>query len=1372
MPEKPEEAELPVYRSEHFVGRHEELRKIQKLVDALTQGERPRDRVLAFVGEVGTGKTWLMRRIKDLLIDAKVRVLSVDLLEYLDEPASSIVEILKEMNRQLTGSEIVRGSNPVEVSRHVMESIQKYAENEMIALLLDHVYETDWDLLTYVDQYLLSPFAPLPRTLIVLTGRGRPYPWKTPEVPFQKPSQLKHFDEKLTQLQVEKQIPDPKVEKERVYVYSSGFPMQNYFLARLGFPQGLEVSLNHIFKPVHEDERLRVREYLESLCVLDSFDEEKLAWMIGEYTGQQLSHLQAREIREKLVRYGFAKWAEEASGYVMDESVRLTVGNLLQHGNPKEWVRLHSAADSYIKNLRAQYEHFPVEQTVSHHLQEAFFSALATPELIGRVDELEKLQSLVGDRSQSYIMYVYGPGGVGKTRLLKEFLKWLRGRGAEDVLVATDLVDLFHTVNRTEVGIAQRISEVLDPEFQGLSMFREERAKYLDGLSQGRAQSPDRMLKALLEELNAIAQTRRIILFLDTVERFLYKDPAAVKMGLPDDYLPGQGWILKEFLPNLHNSVVVIAGRSPQEDVRGSLKKILAGKEFEPMPLRGLNKQEAIDYFGSVATAAGRGGLVTPAAALEDITSEERERIYETLWAADPYNGTKEHESHFGVRPLWLSLVIDYYILEGKLPDLVHQVIPDDLIKAALTANRPGSELLPYIGLAVKGATDELLGAIMSKMKGKPWDQEYVAAYLNSDPFSSISFVKARREGNKIFINFHDEIYDWVKRNFEHLVDENSKEDVFETIRRYHKERIDSLEDDVSRYAVATGEISTDPTEREYKAAQLRRFRLDDFYYRLINAKDIEKAFDTYYVSAEDALAAQDVPLENMLTAEMQAHIHEVPDKFRKSIADCPFEEVNAADAAIRWLKRDLLREEANAQDTMQLIGPTAIEGDHLARIEFDLWQGQFETYRGNHARAKELLIGSRDSLEQIAKSLRRNAILGKAYSFLGYLARVEGRYKAAVLFYTRAVEIWREIGTKRLEADTRNNLAFVYAELGDLEPSYNMIWDAYQLRAPGGHIPIGLTLNTLAHVHIRDDRPDEAAKYAQEALRRFQVARYERGEGLANVVLAEAERRQTEIVTGNVSVERLLERAIKHGEDGAKIFMGYRFREPERLIEAHIETGCAYRDRAKFQRDHILGEKALESAKYADDHFSKAVKLAEQTAHEYRYMTIDALINRAWLKYYMNPRQENNEVFALLEEIETMVPEGYRINLDNKFSSLPPESQIVSPYLLYLGKLEVLRGQIIFYRWEKDHDELTEAQSTQALKQIARHYARSLCYNMQFSEKPSRSTARAKRRMYERLRQLNGEEVQVVVEESSNNLYGGRNFLLELLQEYALVRR
>ncbi|RMD58694.1 hypothetical protein D6833_12615, partial [Candidatus Parcubacteria bacterium] len=348
--------ELPTYKKDLFVGREKFLKSVMTALRQLSANQVPEHRTFAFRGERGTGKTWLLSHVSTLAREEKPEpaVFHLDLMaeKYVGhDPLLTVIAVLEALTNALglyTEKEFQSlGAAPSRISRKVMEKLDGILSEKPLLVLVDHVYESEWDVLAPLEDYVLGPLASKGRVLLLLAGRGREYPWKTPELFSAKVFEMEPFTPEKTRQQVEKQVKRPKYDKEGVHALTGGYPMQNYFLAKYGFPKGLYKSVEEILRQVEDDERQAIQEYLEALCPLDTFDEEAIKWMLAAYykddTYKNWTHRQARTVREKLVgRYGFARWDEDRRAYVMYASARLSVRNALQAREIERWSRLYT----------------------------------------------------------------------------------------------------------------------------------------------------------------------------------------------------------------------------------------------------------------------------------------------------------------------------------------------------------------------------------------------------------------------------------------------------------------------------------------------------------------------------------------------------------------------------------------------------------------------------------------------------------------------------------------------------------------------------------------------------------------------------------------------------------------------------------------------------------------------------------------------------------------------------------------------------------------------------------------------------------------------------------------------------------------------
>ena len=341
----------PQYAPARFVNRKEETELVMGKVRNLIAGQPVEKRAITFIGERGTGKTWLLRHLQTLLSELKdIIVLFLDLRDYeSDDHPSIVARIIRQVNRATGGSDRALGVELPEMSRKLTEHLKDVLSTRILVLLLDHVHESDWDLLAMLEDYLLGPLITMPRVLIVMTGRGWLYPWKTPELRLKAEFvTLRPFREEDTEAQVERQVREPRATPEKVYQLSDGNPLANYLIAYYGVPEGLNKVIEGLLEPVPPEHRQKVRKYLEALCVLRAFDEERIPVMLAVYYGDDTyrnwTYAQARRVRQELTRWAFARWDPEQGGYVLDKTVRKLVEEYLKTAYPDKWKALQQAA--------------------------------------------------------------------------------------------------------------------------------------------------------------------------------------------------------------------------------------------------------------------------------------------------------------------------------------------------------------------------------------------------------------------------------------------------------------------------------------------------------------------------------------------------------------------------------------------------------------------------------------------------------------------------------------------------------------------------------------------------------------------------------------------------------------------------------------------------------------------------------------------------------------------------------------------------------------------------------------------------------------------------------------------------------------------
>jgi len=281
-----------------------------------------------------------------------------------------------------------------DLSAWLAQDVKQKLESEphlVICLILDSVFETNWSFLDQLERYLLAAFAALPRILIVMTGRGRPYLWKSPYLRTERDEQsLTPFSVEQVVEQIRRSLsnaPDlrPAVAglsdealtrlAQRVIDLGGGYPLTNELLAsafvrqalgRMAGDESLEQALdretidarvledvaNLLLEVVPGDRRHRLREAFDALCVLkDGFRENEMPYLLAELRntkpeGSAYSISAMRELRDRLLETNLVRWQDKR--YVLDEAVRTVLEQYLKLQRPDVWRRLHAcAADLY-----------------------------------------------------------------------------------------------------------------------------------------------------------------------------------------------------------------------------------------------------------------------------------------------------------------------------------------------------------------------------------------------------------------------------------------------------------------------------------------------------------------------------------------------------------------------------------------------------------------------------------------------------------------------------------------------------------------------------------------------------------------------------------------------------------------------------------------------------------------------------------------------------------------------------------------------------------------------------------------------------------------------------------------------------------------
>lgn len=1011
---------------------------------------------------------------------------------------------------------------------------------------------------------------------------------------------------------------------------------------------------------------------------------------------------------------------------------------------------------------------------------EEYASIRATSELVGRDKILSDIYDAIKEKSKvPHVFYITAPGGWGKTRLMDEILRKVDGKkGGEwwssSILSASRLVDLYHTSTHSIGGIIAEIVEVLDDETRSrfgnylfqlaeLDSVKYDLSQTLLLVEQQRA----KMMDSFIEDFNDIGNKfNKIILAFDTVENLVYEtDRVQTALGLSDEPIGVAGWLVQNFLPNLHNTVVLIAGRPELETPQLKMDLEKLGKSGKIMLTRielgAFSEEETLAYFNAVLEVARK----------ENPNIAKRlARIPQETWQVVHYFS--------GGQPFLLSLFVDYLaIADELLPEVrlpLNEVrklansqeglqkeqneFRDAILQEFQKIRRPLDEIVRALSWTPRGMGAELLAWIMKRDQPTEDEIEQAEKYIQilRDPKLRLSFVKIRDVDHLVFLQ--DEMYNLLRSLYQRGRLQHNVKQTYQLIVNFYKERIKDQAKQVedlqktTTALVSSGLISEFTETQNLKLlseqqslrqarARLQSYKVEHVYYSL--QFNYVKGVQAYTAAAEAAFQDNDTDLWLLLRDELL--------KFAKPLRSNVNEQEALnyidGDIGVRWIKYNIAKgayEKAFQQiKQFRKECPDLVHDGSFADFTLKIGESTLLNFLGQElSRAQEILRdlfvslnskGLYDKFEPEFDEWRTKLITAYAQDKIGYLYRSQGDFSTAVDIYRKNIRLWRDLRFESEQATTLNNLSWALAELGEFQAATRCCEDGLNLRRKLGYrYQVGLSLNTLGLIETRWGQPERARFRCEQALGIFRDLEIPRGIGLACTALAESLRRMTNIpdlLSVSQSMKNL-ELAEQNATEAIGIFTDY-VKEPMRLTEAYIELGCIYREMIRLlPSNNILVANLIEKGKEA---FDNAVQSA---GTEFAYRGVDARVNLAWMYYYVD---NFNEAEKILNDLN--IEEQYFIKQD-KPSSM---TNTITPwYWVQLGKANLLLGKMAFDKYKQANTQQAVDEVKMQLKKAAHYWMLSIAYNEKY--RPDfRDLIRGRQEIYNCLRVLNFEEMKWV---------------------------
>ncbi len=996
---------------------------------------------------------------------------------------------------------------------------------------------------------------------------------------------------------------------------------------------------------------------------------------------------------------------------------------------------------------------------------EQFTGLYATPELVGRDDVLKDFERILRDSSKTpKLVFLFGEGGMGKTRLLKKAIEM--ASALPKARVAQDVLDFYHITLHTPIGLADAVFETLTPPFDCFQAYQSasqalNRAR-LSGnvveLDQLRADAVDKFD----QDLKKLSASHRIVIALDTIERAAYGLP-----GWMDEIPLAESWNwLVERLPGWKNVVVFVAGR---REAFPAIKRMetQSAVSVEQIEVQPFDRVESLEYFDNIAQLA------------EDKKDYHLAQRLKNL----PLDFKVGAHIYSQGRPILLSLLIDYLGFPGEsdVLDMLRQTPPEKVNKedqqhfeaALFDRLRQGElgETLIGLGRVPKGADPALLATLLGV--------SIPEARKRLESVKSLSVIKIRPEDQRVFL--HDEMYALLQRQvYDWPSDAIPQNKAFDAIKEYYRQQRHEISQQLNEiYAPVEeqGRESLDLRALGEIHARYQALLTEIMYYFL--RQDLGRGFRAYYRFSHEAIMARDISMDLQLQAELLSYLSRPPALvIEKDISV----EMILANLKVRPLARAWALGQYKQEIEPAHTFIKSVEKEWSSRFPGLLaaafvWVASLNIMRGTlddmiEAQIHLETVFSLLPGEEIARPFddpvypdtvlwHKKAVCAQAHRVHGYLKRVQGFMQNAVDEYRNSAVILREIDLRIEMATTKNDMGFAQAELGEWYDGRANVTHALQLRRElGPRVPVALSLNTLAAIDIREGQYASARQNSERARSIFRAFSHKRGIGMALTTLSEAMRRlagATPLISEDESIKLL--REARDCARGASILFD-EISEISRQVEALIELGCACRDWVGLlKRTSRLGADNKRLFNESKGSLEQAAELAKINNLVYRY--VDALVNLTWLSFYMLETEEvvneDHGIYAQITKTEDAFPDE---------AELENQPQVWAQK----GKLYILKGHLAYRRFlqkRKDVPKGIPPEIQKDIEEIAIAYASALDYNRHFALN-YQGIRQSKDGIFERLNLLNAAEMRIICDKI-RSLYSNGSVIETFLTNRAL---
>ncbi len=954
-------------------------------------------------------------------------------------------------------------------------------------------------------------------------------------------------------------------------------------------------------------------------------------------------------------------------------------------------------------------------------------------DLVGRDHYIQQILDTVAKaqkRGRAAFIYLEGAGGIGKTALLEEVRK--RRQSVTGVLVAEQVVDLFHLDHQISHGFCEEVAKQFESREKEFAKFQEHMEEFHRKYDEGQNEEAGKVwVQAESEFLNAIGRIsdqNQVWLFLDTAE-VLHSNHADnhTERGAVGERT--SAWMLR-VLHKLANRrlVIFMAGRPPQNAGEGfysSLRKKLHDWLVEdPIRLLPLDAEFCRAYLEEVAVSLDRNRG----------SGADRIRNYLKRYGHDALHRVT------GGMPLYLAMVCDILKTGSSLPEGFYHPDGGDtkeeerevLTRHFMDLRAPLGVTLRAMSVLHKGANASLLSRVM-QIEEKDADQ-YLKAVEN------LTLVK-RRQGDVDRPYFlHDEIYDLYSRNDLPI---GEVEVVYSSIHAYYEGVLKKIDRDMLDHPHFLTRYQT----------RRRMAMIEGLHYAVWFSP--WAGFAEYFSQSSNALSAHVLDWEALLDNEFHStvawlkRVHRFPEDLTTYIE---------LDSGLREIERTSVKDKDAKKGTkkaheMLVENELAVSAPPFSQAYWWYLRGMIGSQ--GQVQTSELSNPS-IAFEQAAKLLRQKLPdpgLEKAVKVLnafmenyrGYTARLSGRYQKAMKGYQKAAAVMRQFDLDGLSGVLINQ-AYAMSMLGFDRRARETAREAYEVAQKTNSLRDQVrALNVRSSVEMFSGDMTNAGQFARQALYLLKglpdqprlraliyismarINRYEWNQKLGEATGVARAMRHELLVEGLDYLEGGDGKVREFFDDNKAPNVGkgaIQYLEEESDFEnlslARNESGCLWREVAWYlgktrkgeaekteqQRAGQIAQSRLEHAAgiadSAEEGWLQALKRQVHKVGGSPYYPTLALSNLAWHYHYQGQHGEKVEkICRLIEEVITgTFPEEYLWK--DEPPKINPETADVMIWNV-LGKMEMLRGYEALRSWR---------QSPATLEKAVWHIALAMEYN------------------------------------------------------------